>query len=226
MNTRRLKSLALFPAFLLLSLVKATGYLLAGKTRDHYCLKSLYWPRRKYLQFDGNVYTDEYQDEVYSEIKRIIEKNRLRSILDIGCGSGYKLMKYFGDYDTLGLEVQPALDFLKKQYPHKRWQFSNLKSSLGEKFDIVVSVDVIEHLTDPDELLTFISGIECRYIVLSSPDRARLSFVNWFGPPANPYHIREWSKKELVDYISKYFDVIDSKIVGRHDHVCVARKKQ
>jgi hypothetical protein len=29
----------------------------------------------------------------------------LQKIIDVGCGSGYKLVKYLGDYETIGFET-------------------------------------------------------------------------------------------------------------------------
>jgi hypothetical protein len=44
-----------------------------------------------------------------------------RSVLtaiDVGCGSGWKLVKYISEeFRTIGIDTEPALSFLKKKYP-------------------------------------------------------------------------------------------------------------
>ena len=58
--------------------------------------------------------TDKYQKEVYIYAKNIMEKYNLNNIIDIGCGSGFKLINYLGIYNTIGYETEPCISFLKK----------------------------------------------------------------------------------------------------------------
>jgi len=51
----------------------------------------------------------------------IDNNNNDRSVLtaiDVGCGSGWKLVKYISEeFRTIGIDTEPALSFLKKKYP-------------------------------------------------------------------------------------------------------------
>jgi SAM-dependent methyltransferase len=204
---------------------KGVGYLLFGKIHDKYGIKSFYLVRKKNKHFDDTQNKDEYQDEVYKNISQFFINKNLHSILDIGCGSGYKLIKYFGEYNTMGLEVPPSLDFLKQKYPHKKWMLSDLKKPPEETFDIVISIDVIEHLMDPDQLIDFIKKIKCQYIALGTPDRkSKRSIFVQIGPPPNSAHVREWSRKEFVQYVGKYFSIMESNVVSGSEHYVIARK--
>jgi SAM-dependent methyltransferase len=225
MIIRRLKKILSILANLFLSFCRGIRHLLKGQMRDKYCIKAFYMPRKTYTHFNGASYTDEYQDEVYAATKRFADSNNFSKILDIGCGSGFKLMKYYDGFDFLGLELEPNLDFLVKKYPGRHWQLCDFTSPPHGPFDLALCIDVIEHLVDPDELMRFLSKIEWKYLFLSTPDRDRLSVENRIGPPANKYHMREWSRKEFVQYVSAYFRVIESTIVSRHDHFCIVMKK-
>ena len=42
-------------------------------------------------------YTDGSQNEVYEFCKKLLDENGFESVIDVGCGSGYKLIKFFDD---------------------------------------------------------------------------------------------------------------------------------
>ena len=144
-----------------------------------------------------------------------MKQYNLTDIADIGCGSGYKLIKYFDSYNTIGYEIEPTLTFLKKKYPHKSWQESRLGSCPeNQTADLIICADVIEHLLNPDELLNFINRFSFKFLVISTPDRDKLpeiqqSCQSQNGPPVNLAHVREWSFSEFRTYVNQYFDVIE-----------------
>jgi SAM-dependent methyltransferase len=162
-------------------------------------------------------YTDGSQNEVYSFCKKLTDSNNLKSVLDLGCGSGYKLIKYFSELDTLGIETEPCYSFLNETYPDRKWLLSGDPSKSFPDVDIsselVICSDVIEHIIDPDSLLNFISSLDFKYLVISTPDREVLKRFNGyedceFGPPLNMAHVREWSFEELKSYLSEKFEVV------------------
>lgn len=185
---------------------------------QRYCIKPGYRARNHYRPFDDTSNKDEWQREVYLYAQGMMKKHGLATAIDIGCGSGFKLIKYLEPYDTLGLEVSPTLEYLQKTYPDRRWMQSDFHDTSGLTGDLVICSDVIEHLLDPDELLNFIKTITCRYIILSTPSR---NTIYWWwkkgynGPPLNGHHIREWSFREFRAYISKHFQVTQHKITNR-----------
>ena len=49
-------------------------------------------------------------------------QNREYTIVDVGCGSGWKLVNYLSkEFKTIGMETEPALSFLKQTYPDQIW---------------------------------------------------------------------------------------------------------
>ncbi len=207
-----------------LSLKSGLRYFTRGMKYDKYCIKVNYYTRKKYVHFDATKSSEEYQDKVYKGIQTFFKENNLSSVLDIGCGSGFKLMKYFSEYETTGLELPPALDELKVNYPQRNWSESNFNNPPQKYYDLVMSIDVIEHLLEPDVLMEFISKLNFKYIALGTPDRSKLPVFSKFGPPWNKHHIREWSRQEFVNYAGKYFNVILSEVVNGHEHFIVAEK--
>jgi 2-polyprenyl-3-methyl-5-hydroxy-6-metoxy-1,4-benzoquinol methylase len=178
-----------------------------------YYIKENYTARLNNKDFDDTKLTDEWQKEVYEYAKKIAEENNFKTILDIGTGSGYKLIKHFDNYNTLGIDIPKTVSFLQEKYPTKSWsdQFVPVTG-----YDLLISSDVIEHLPDPDILLDLIVQCNPKLIVLSTPERNLLCKIDHDGPPFNKAHVREWTMDEFYNYISSRFDVLDHYI-SNHD---------
>ncbi|PKN03727.1 hypothetical protein CVU75_00835 [Candidatus Dependentiae bacterium HGW-Dependentiae-1] len=202
---------------------------------QRYFIKKDYVAREEYVYYDDTANRDECQEEVYVAAFDLFLKERCRVVVDVGCGSAFKLMKYFKDYQTIGFDVSQTLPFLKSQYPERQWylsDFSMTQMNLPE-IDLIICADVIEHLLDPDQLLNWIRKLNFKYLVISTPDRELLPGVQGnkqclTGPPQNPKHIREWSFGEFERYMAQYFDVVARFHTKKEwwGQVIVATKKQ
>jgi len=186
----------------------------------NYCINDEY-KSRSYEEFQKAIIMPvpgvingkaEAQEEVYIRAKKILVENNLNSILDIGCGSGFKLLKHFGDYSTIGIDLKCHIDILKSRYPNKKWIVSDFSESLKlDSIDIVISADVIEHLFDPDEMINWIKKLSPKFIVISTPDKDTLikEKTSKTGPPQNIWHVREWNRVEFSNYIGQFFEIIE-----------------
>lgn len=177
-----------------------------------YFIKDNYTPRLENKYFDDTSNTDGWQREVYQFAKDIAVKNKFNKIVDIGTGSGFKLLKHFSDMETLGVDLPPTIKWLKENYPERSWsdQFVPIQG-----YDLIIASDVIEHIPDPDSLLDLIEQSQPKMIVFSTPDRDLLPVDYHNGPPKNKAHVREWTMPEFNQYISSRFTVIDQFISNR-----------
>ena len=105
---------------------------------------------------DGFQPPDAAMEPVYRWIvRRFAGDASIRSVLDWGCGSGAMLVKHFGDRRTVGVDVDWRLPSLRKRWPGREWQGLGVKADA----DLVMCVDVIEHVDDPVAMLqTFAVG--------------------------------------------------------------------
>ena len=174
---------------------------------DRYCIKDGYQINEHPRFFDDTPLKDQWQDEVYRHARDRFEHNNYQSVLDLGTGSGYKLIKYFGTkHDVVGIDLHPTTRWLNVNYPARTWlPFSSDIIVTG--YDLLVCADVLEHVVDPDIIMTYIRNAGPKLVVLSTPDRDRLPTPN--GPPSNPCHCREWSFAEFQMYVGVYFNIID-----------------
>ena len=137
-----------------------------------------------------------------------------KMILDIGCGSAFKLLYYFSDMNTVGIEVNTTYDFLKEKYPDRTWITSDEPANFPSDADIIICADVIEHVRDPDELLATIMKVRFKYLFLSTPERDLVRGRVDYGPPDNKAHVREWNQAEFHEYISRYFSIVAHTITN------------
>ncbi len=159
-----------------------------------------------------------YQYEVYIFARKIIKKYDLKNILDIGCGIGTKLREiiYPVCEDIIGIDSSSdSINICKREYPFGQWFIDDIedkKINLYRKFDTIISSDVIEHLVNPDKLLSYIREFSNSdtFIILSTPERDLERGKMSNGPPVNRSHVREWNQMEFNKYIkNRGFDIID-----------------
>jgi len=192
-----------------------------------YNIEKGYSHREKVTHHDDRGFTDGWQQAVYEKALAICNDLKYNKIIDVGCGSGYKLVNMFGDKDITGLELEPALSFLKEKYPNHKWLESNFSKVPKGRFDMLICSDVIEHIDNPDNLLNFINKINCKTIVLSTPSRECYEDKYMNGPPRNPCHFREWTVDELNEYLSQSFGILEhyvNSFKGQHCQIVVMEK--
>jgi len=184
---------------------------------NNYCIKKDYISRTEYIHFDDSLSKDEWQLEVYLHALGLMKKHNFSTVIDVGCGSGYKLITYLGEYQTIGLELSRNLEALEQAYPGRKWLETNINCSDIVKTDVLICSDVIEHVENPNDLVKFLSEISFEYLVLSTPDRDLVyqkgsRYLD--GPPRNVAHQREWNFSEFNQYISQFFTIIDHRITN------------
>ncbi len=90
------------------------------------------------------------------QIKKIIQRNQLNpaTICEVGCGAGEILVQLSKqlpeNIEYFGYEISPqAFELCKKKTKHHlNFVLENLLEAEAQKFDIVMAVDVFEHVED------------------------------------------------------------------------------
>jgi len=156
-----------------------------------------------------NPKNDEWQLQVYQYARSVVDQLGFQTVADVGCGSGYKLVKFFGDKATTGYDLEPTLTRLKARYPEKTWKLSDF-GTVPTSADLVISADAVEHIPDVDAFTSYLLAFKAKYYVVSTPDRS-MGLVST-GPPKNVCHVREWNHDEFAQYLEKRgFHVLDAR---------------
>lgn len=126
-------------------------------------------------------------------------------VLDVGCGSG-SLAKLIDPMFYVGIEIDDiSLTRAKKRFPH--YFFRDTLPLITEKFDTVVLLAVIEHVSDPSAFLKllaqYLNNSSSAHIVLTTPHPSIAWFheagasVGLFSKHANEEHEELLDKKKL-----------------------------
>ena len=182
---------------------------------SEYFIRPDYTHRLETSYFDDTALEDEWQREVYLRAAQLMDEGNLSTVIDVGCGSGFKLVNYLGKYETLGLDMPETVNFLQKTYPTKQWGISDFDGSRPHAADLVICSDVIEHVSDPSALMKFIVSVAKNWVVLSTPDRDLVYPEDspfHLGPPRNSTHIREWNFVEFGSFINEFLHIEEHSI--------------
>ena len=142
----------------------------------------------------------EYDDNIVQDMLRL----KAKSILDYGCGIGQNLMmikKYAKIDDLVGADLNcPALKFAKYRnnkhnYGIKFWELGGKGlMNPNKKFDVILCVDVLEHLSDNDFKKAIKLLKSCKH-----KDTKCYIRVAWGKTKSHPMHTdREQWKMDMV----------------------------
>jgi SAM-dependent methyltransferase len=129
------------------------------------------------------------------------------SVLEAGCGEGYG-----ADLLARSARAVLAVDYDEPTTRHVAWRYPAVATARADlmalparsgAFDVVVSMQVIEHLPDQPGFLA-----ECLRVlrpggtlVVSTPNR--ITFSPGHDVPLNPYHTRELAAGELAELLAE-----------------------
>jgi len=163
--------------------------------------------------------------QLFAELKKA--RLRVRSLLDIGCGTGGFLdyARSEGCEALYGFDAsQVQVEFAQRMHKHVRCATSlgEYLAQLGEQpqFDLVTMWDVIEHLRDPGRMLSEIASL-CRgkpLLFISTPNalseywkfrvRTMLGLAHTFSPWE---HVLYFSRQALERFLCHHgFELIIS----------------
>lgn len=142
------------------------------------------------IQRFGPVHRHATQDLI-----RVVTGLDVRTVLDVGCGSGDNLESLAGQqrYELTGVDVSPeALAIARGRVPDADLSVLNIEREvLPGQFDLVISLQVIEHLVDDVAALRHMARMAGRYLLVATMQgRMRRSELS-IG------HIRNYSAIEL-----------------------------
>lgn len=137
-------------------------------------------------------------------------------VLEVGCGFGYgtsflskdkrvrKILAYDADREAINFA---KTNFVSPKITYKCEKIENIKTR--NKFDMVIALEVIEHLSQPKDLLKLAKrALRKRgVLVISTPNRLQSSYDG--NMPSNPFHIKEYYPKEFSSILNKFFGKVD-----------------
>ena len=149
-----------------------------------------------------------------------------RRVLDLGCGSGYGVGRLARSAaSVVGVDISPeAIAFAQCAYPSPNTRFEVIQPQAAlpfddGMFDVVLSFQVIEHVTDELQYLREARRVLVKggMLIVITPDRKNRLF-RW-QKPWNRWHLREYSSARLSALVTGVFDVREILRMGAPDDV-------
>lgn len=156
------------------------------------------------------------------------------SVLDLGCGSGEPIARYFIEcgYDVTGVDSSPALISLcTERFPGSTWTVADMRRlDLGRRFDGIVAWDSFFHLTPDDQrgmFPIFGAHVAAKGALLFTSGPARgVAIGSFHGEPLYHASLDIDEYRSLLDQCG--FDVVahvvEDPACGRHT-VWLARRR-
>ncbi len=141
-----------------------------------------------------------------------------RRIADVGCGVGYGarwLAERTGAkvdaFDASGEAIQTA----EKYFPHPGVSFQKKAMEdmpdIPNTYDMIVALEVIEHLAGPERLVEWARGSLAPggVFVVSTPNSLIQPKLADGRTPRNQYHLREFTEQEFRGLLGEYFSIVE-----------------
>ena len=154
-------------------------------------------------------------ENFYKSLVCLAKPVRPVTVMDVGCGEGFTLIKlkqakigrtfegidHSDDALKLGKKLSPKLNIKKGDIYHLPYK--------DNAFDILVCTEVLEHLKKPHEALSEIKRVAKKYIILSVPNEPFFILANllrgkYLGTFGNhPEHVNHWTSGTFKRFLRK-----------------------
>jgi 2-polyprenyl-3-methyl-5-hydroxy-6-metoxy-1,4-benzoquinol methylase len=157
------------------------------------------------------------------QMEELLERAQAASIVDVGCGEGV-LTERWAQTLRDGRVVGIDLDDPKLRAEWERRSRANLSFVAGagdrlpfrdDEFEAATAIEVLEHVPDPEAVLTEMARVSSRWILASVPreplwralNLARGAYVRELGN--TPGHLNHWSKRSFTRLLARYGEVVE-----------------
>jgi len=166
--------------------------------------------------FFHRFFLNRFLDAIYYEIDTLSPN----TILDFGCGEGFflKAMRDRGLSGKKILGLDKREDAIKRaitlipEYDFRHVDIFQIKPDVFQ-FDLVIAVEVLEHLYQPETFLKHLSLLSSKYVLFTVPFEPWFRIINLLrGQDVlrlgnHPEHINHWPLNGFRKFLEPYINI-------------------
>lgn len=156
------------------------------------------------------------------DMLELLERANPTTILDVGCGEGV-LTEVFADRvdgRVVGIDLDDPK--LKREWAGRSRPNLEFHAAAADElpygadeFEAVTSIEVLEHVPDPEAVLAEMSRVASGWLLVSVPreplwralNMARGSYLRDLGN--TPGHLNHWSKRAIADLLGRHGEIVE-----------------
>ncbi|MBN2537347.1 class I SAM-dependent methyltransferase [candidate division WOR-3 bacterium] len=156
----------------------------------------------------------------YDRLGRFVADARPASVLDAGCGEGEDIarLRPLLPERVEGFDIDPkSIEQAARRFPDLKFAVEDITRSArpGAGHDLVMALEVLEHLPDPHAGLRELCRLTSREIIISVPDEPWFrvcnfvggAFVSTWGNP--PDHCQHWNRVTFRRFLEQETEVLE-----------------
>jgi SAM-dependent methyltransferase len=155
----------------------------------------------------------------HARLCELVAARQPREILDVGCGEGYVAAALRAGGLTCpihGIDIsERAIAEARRNAPDALFRVADVASlaEAGERYDLVLMCEVLEHLPDPRGALSLLARVSRRHVVVSVPWEPFFRSLNFLRGKHlsalgnDPEHIQHWGRRDFMAFVAEQFEV-------------------
>jgi 2-polyprenyl-3-methyl-5-hydroxy-6-metoxy-1,4-benzoquinol methylase len=155
----------------------------------------------------------------HRQIASLLKATGAERILDAGCGEGFVVSYLLQKNDRLaitGIDCSlEAVEMARQMVPGVLLEVGDLREMpcSDDSFDLVMCLEVLEHLPDPNKGLRELRRVTSAYCLVSVPHEPFFRATNFLRGkhvPAwgrDPEHLQHWTAGQFRRLVERYFEI-------------------
>ena len=164
-------------------------------------------------------------EHFHKRLSELVLARNPSEILEVGCGEGYVLaaLRNAGVSCPMhGIDFsETAIADAKKRVPDGTFAVEDARdvAKAGRQYDLVLMIEVLEHLPDAQYMLSVLARLSKRHVVVSVPWEPFFRGLNFLRGKHisalgnDPEHIQHWGRGEFQRLVGEHLEVRDAPIV-------------
>lgn len=168
----------------------------------------------KYQEAESSPLVRGLMDRLFAAVRRPITAFHPQSLLDAGCGEGHAVDELAAVLPPtyLGIDANPAcIDYCRARHPGADFRVASVVDLpfADAAFDVVLCMEVLEHLDDPARGLSELARVARVGVVLSVPFEPVFQLGNALRGkyPAtwgnHPEHVQHWGRRSFPRWLAR-----------------------